>query len=134
MELNIKLEDWKAMHRHVQACAPLEACGLLVGKNNAVEKVFPIENEAKSRVRFRMNPKEQLQVFDWIESNGLELIGIFHSHPTRPETVSATDIEEAAYPAVQIVWSRTNGGWAARGFWIDGQQASEVNLNIMKGE
>jgi len=134
MVLNLKRKDWEIMRKHVEVNAPLEACGLLAGKNNWVEKVFLIENQAKSRVRFRMNPKEQLEAFKWIESNESDLIGVFHSHPAGPETVSATDIEEAAYPVAQIIWSRTRGGWIARGFWIEHKQATEITLRVTHDE
>ena len=134
MELNLKREDWNIMRAHVEVQAPLEACGLLAGKNNRVGKVLLIENQAKSPVRFRMNPKEQLEAFNWIGSNQLDLIGIFHSHPAGPETVSATDIEEAAYAVSQIVWSRLKGDWIARGFWIEDKQVSEVALKVIDEE
>jgi len=134
MELNLKRKDWDVMHAHVQAHAPFEACGLLAGENNLVEKVLLIENQAKSRVKFRMDPKEQLNAFDWIETNGLDLIGIFHSHPAGPETVSATDIEEAAYAVAQVVWSRTKDDWIARGFWIENKQVTEVKLKVIDDE
>lgn len=45
-----------------------------------------------------MDLYEQLKAFDWIESSGLALIGIFPSHPARLETASVTDIAEATYP------------------------------------
>lgn len=122
------------MRTHVEINAPLEACGLLAGKNDSVEKVFLITNQAQSPVRFRMDPTEQLNALDWIDSNGLELLAIFHSHPAGPETVSVTDIEEAAYPVVNIIWSRSNGSWQARGFWIEDGHITEVELRITKGE
>ena len=134
MELNLRRKDWVLMRTHVQAHAPLEACGLLAGKNNRVEKVLLIENQAKSRVKFRMDPKEQLKAFTWIDSNGLDLVGIFHSHPAGPEIVSATDVAEAAYAVMQIVWSRTKGNWIARGFWIENRQVTEVKLKVTGGE
>ncbi|HUI88555.1 MAG TPA: M67 family metallopeptidase [Anaerolineales bacterium] len=122
------------MLAHVRERAPLEACGLLVGKNNLVEKVLLIENQAQSPVRFRMDPQDQLEAFNWIDSSGLDLIGIFHSHPAGPDTVSATDIEEAAYSVAQIVWSRKKGRWTARGFWIQNQQVTEVKLKVIEDE
>ncbi len=131
MELNLKRKDWIVMRTHVHSHAPLEACGLLAGKHNRVEKVLLIENQAQSQVRFRMDPKEQLKAFEWIDSNGLDLIGIFHSHPAGPETVSETDIEESAYNVPQIVWSRMNGDWVARGFWIDDGRITEVRLQVI---
>ena len=134
MEIKLEREHWNIMRAHVQAHVPLEACGLLAGKNNRVEKVLLIENQAKSRVRFQMDPKEQLNAFNWIDSNGWDLVGIFHSHPAGPETVSATDIEEAAHAATQIIWSRTKGNWIARGFWIENKLVSEVTLEVTDSE
>ena len=116
---------------HVHQHFPLEACGLLAGKHDQVEKVIPVHNQAQSPVRFVMEPYEQLQAFHSIDSDGLDLLGIFHSHPTGPETVSATDITEAAYEVIHIIWSRTQGHWQARGFWIENGSATEVSLQII---
>jgi proteasome lid subunit RPN8/RPN11 len=79
-----------------------------------------------------MDPYEQLRTFDWIESQGLDLVGIFHSHPTGPETASATDIAEAAYPVVNIILSHTESHWGARGFWVEENQACEVALQVVE--
>jgi proteasome lid subunit RPN8/RPN11 len=99
--------------------APLEACGLLAGRDARAEKMIGVSNQAQSPVRFVMDPYEQLHAFDWIESHDLDLVGIFHSHPTGPEIVSATDIAQAAYPVVHVILSRTDHEWKARGFWIE---------------
>ena len=131
-ELTIKKEDWQEMLDHVDRHIPLEACGLLAGKHHQVEKVLAIQNELHSPVRFRMDPYEQLQAFDWIEANGLDLLGIFHSHPAGPETASATDIAEATYEVVHVIWSRSGDRWGARGFWIGQGKASEVTLRIIE--
>ena len=134
MQLVLKQEHLDIMRAHVESHAPLEACGMLAGKNNSVEKVLLIANQAQSSVRFRMDPAEQLEAFNWMESNGLDLLAIFHSHPAGPETVSVTDIAEAAYPVVQVIWSRPKGVWQARGFWIQDEQVSEVQLQITGSE
>ena len=110
---------------------PLEACGLLAGKNDRVEKVFFIRNQAQSPVRFVMDPYEQLKAFDWIDDNGLELLGIFHSHPSGPETASPTDIAEAAYDVIHVICSRKNDQWKLRGFWIENREATEVTLQLV---
>lgn len=116
------------MYQHVQQNAPLEACGLLAGKHDSVEKVFLIRNQAQSPVRFVMDPQEQLDAFTWIDSQALDLLGIFHSHPAGPETVSVTDIAEAAYEVVHVIWSRTGGEWKARGFWVENRKVINVPL------
>lgn len=112
----------------ILAQVPLEACGLLAGKSGRVEKVIPVRNQARSPTRFVMDPYEQLQAFEQIDSQGLDLLGIYHSHPAGPETLSATDIAEAAYEVVYVVWSRCQGEWKIRGFWIQDGQVSEVLL------
>lgn len=117
---------------YVEQNAPLESCGLLAGKNDRVEKVILVRNQAQSPARFVMDPYEQLNAFDWIESNELDLLGIFHSHPAGPETVSITDIAEAAYEVVHLIWSRNHDHWKARGFWIENGSATEVPLQIVE--
>ena len=118
------------MREHVAQHVPLETCGLLAGKNDRVEEVIFIRNHAQSPERFVMDPYEQLKAFDWIESNGFDLLGIFHSHPTGPETLSMTDIAEAAYEVVHLIWSLNGDLWKLRGFWIENGQAFEVSLLI----
>ncbi len=125
------------MRSHVDAARPEEACGLLAGNGELVHEVLQVPNQLRSRTRFRMDPVEQLRAFNWIEAHGLDLIGIYHSHPAGPESgspgnpaPSPTDILEAAYPVVQIIWSRPDGTWHARGFLIEDGRALEVELQI----
>jgi proteasome lid subunit RPN8/RPN11 len=120
------------MMDHVTYHVPLESCGLLAGRENRVEKMIGVRNQAQSPVRFVMDPYEQLKAFDWIESNRLDLLGIFHSHPAGPETASATDIAEAAYKVVHVILSRTGDIWKARGFWIENNRVKEVALQIVE--
>jgi proteasome lid subunit RPN8/RPN11 len=131
-QLLIGKKHWQEMLNYVQQNAPLESCGLLAGKNEQVEKVIFVRNQAQSPVRFVMDPYEQLKAFDWIEANQLDLLGIFHSHPAGPENASATDIAEAAYEVVQLIWSRNQNRWGVRGFWIENSMAAEVPLQILE--
>ena len=130
--LSLNRSHWQEMLEHVDRHTPLEACGLLAGKEDRVEKVLLIRNQAQSPTRFVMDPYEQLQAFTWIDSNGLDLLGIFHSHPAGPETASVTDIAEAAYDVIHLIWSRNQNGWKARGFWIKNGNATEVILQIVE--
>jgi [CysO sulfur-carrier protein]-S-L-cysteine hydrolase len=128
LELSRSLLD--EMIAYANQRVPLEACGLLAGKAARAEKMIGVLNQAQSQVRFVMDPYEQLHAFDWIDSNGFDLVGIFHSHPTGPETVSPTDILEAAYAVVHVVLSYMRMEWKVRGFWIENGKASEVTLQI----
>lgn len=123
-------QQWNDMRDHVDCQIPLEACGLLAGKNDRVKEVIFVRNQAQSPQRFVMDPYEQLKAFDWIESNGFDFLGIFHSHPTGPETPSTTDIAEAAYEVVNLIWSLQAETWELRGFWIEHGRVFEVSLLI----
>ena len=125
---------WVTMRRHVMRKSPLEACGLLAGIEDRVKSVLPLHNAAQSRVLFRIDPQAQYEAFQWMEANELDLVGIFHSHPKGPDTVSERDIAEAAYPVVSVVWSRNGKDWDARGFWIAGERVTRVSLQIIPAE
>ncbi|MBI5825870.1 MAG: M67 family metallopeptidase [Chloroflexi bacterium] len=129
--LTISKEQYQSMVAYVNFHAPLESCGLLAGRDAKVEKIFFVQNQAHSAVRYVMNPIEQLNAFEWIDSNGMNLLGIFHSHPSGPETVSPTDIAQAAYAVTYIILARVDGRWRARGFWIEDGGFREVTLQVL---
>jgi proteasome lid subunit RPN8/RPN11 len=131
-QLTLNREHVQEIVEYVNSHTPLEACGLLAGKKERVEKVLFVQNQAQSPVRFVMDPHEQLKAFDWIDSKGLDLLGIFHSHPAGPETASPTDIAEAAYEVVHVICSQSHGQWKLRGFWIADGMSNEVTLQIME--
>lgn len=128
--LTLSREQVREITEYVERHAPLEACGLLAGRNDRVEKVLFVQNQAQSPVRFVMDPYEQLQAFERIDADGLDLLGIFHSHPAGPETASPTDIAEAAYAVLHIICSRRDGEWSLRGFWIEDGVSTEVPLQV----
>ncbi len=128
--LTLSKEQLQSMTAYVDSHTPFESCGLLAGHDSKVEKIFFVQNQAQSAARYVMDPIEQLQAFEWIDSNEMDLLGIFHSHPTGPETVSPTDISESAYAVTYIVLSPLNNTWQARGFWIEDGSFREVILHI----
>lgn len=132
--LTIPIGILERMRAQVDPLAPLEACGLLAGREGRVQALLPVPNKAASSTRFLMDPIEQLRAFDWIESHGMELLAIYHSHPAGPAEPSATDIEEAAYEVVHLIWSRPDGTWSPRLFRIEGGRAREVSLQVVPGE
>jgi [CysO sulfur-carrier protein]-S-L-cysteine hydrolase len=129
--LILALEHRQQMIQHIRSCLPEEACGLIGGIENRAVQIFPIENEYHSRVRFRMKPEEQLSVFLTLEQNGLDLIGIYHSHPTGPEFPSETDRSEFAYPGTSYLILSPHGvDWQVRGFQMNAEQFIEFALNV----
>lgn len=91
------------MVEHGLAGFPNEACGLLAGKEGRPVKFFPMANRDASPVTYRLDPKEQLQVFDEIDAEGWELIGIFHTHTHSDAYPSDTDRAQAFYPEARYL-------------------------------
>lgn len=131
--LTINRKYWQAMQAHVAAEAPLEACGLLAGTGSTILKVYCLENELRSPTRFRIAPRAQLEAFEGIEAQGMQLLAIYHSHPEGPSQPSPTDIAEAFYSeALHVIWSRAEGQWDCRAFRIGADGASEVELHLIE--
>ena len=91
------------MVEHAVASLPNEACGLLAGRNSRVERFYPMRNADQSRTTYRLDPKDQFQVFSEIEDKGWELAGIFHSHTHTDAYPSETDRQQAFYPDAHYV-------------------------------
>jgi len=95
------------------------------------QAIIPTTNVLHSRVRYRIEPLEQLKAFEDFEELGWELVGIYHSHPNGPDAPSPTDVAEAYYPeAVYLIWSHRTGEWNCRGFLIQDGNIDEVRLTI----
>jgi proteasome lid subunit RPN8/RPN11 len=117
---------------HVLACLPEEACGLLAGRDGIVSQVRPIENVAHSTVRFRMEPRAQVDALLDLEAHELELLAIYHSHPSGPPGPSATDAAEASYPeAAAVIWCSDSGRWKARAFDLSGPMPTEAQIDTL---
>ena len=131
----IPVKVWRSMSSHVNAEAPLEACGILGGVQSG-SKVhakwsYPARNELHSAHLFRMDAHDQLNAFNELEQRGLDLVGIYHSHPYGPPSPSATDIEQAYYPdAVQLIWAFDGDRWECRSFLIQAGLVHEIPLSV----
>lgn len=84
------------------ACAydayPLEACGLLVGTGSKVHRFVATTNESASARVYSIPGKELLRAEMAAEDDGLEVIGVFHSHTHSEPYPSPTDITQAPDP------------------------------------
>ncbi len=129
--LALKQHQWEEMRRQVAAEDPIEACGLLAGTQTEVQSVIPVPNSLNSASRYRFDPYAQLAASDQIEQAGLEILAIYHSHPKGPPHPSPTDINEASYPVVYVIWSQLDGEWQARGYWIESGVFKVVPLEII---
>jgi proteasome lid subunit RPN8/RPN11 len=122
-------ELWEKMQADVEGRLPQEACGLIAGLGDRAMEVIPITNQLHSSTRYRLDPQEQIEAFKTIQDKGLELTGIYHSHPKGPQAPSPTDIAEAFYPeSIYLIWSLSGQEWICRGFVIQQGRTTEIPL------
>lgn len=143
-KLIVQQDTLTTLLRLAQEGAPEEICGLLAGTAGRVFHVLPVMNELHSPIRFRMEPREQLARFLWMDQNDLDLLAIYHSHPRGPVEPSPTDISEFSYPGtismiislerndVPALLPETGGlvGGVVRGFEIQDGAFSPVEIAV----
>jgi proteasome lid subunit RPN8/RPN11 len=83
---------------HARAGYPQEVCGLISGRAGAALAVHPGRNISPAPLVAYELDHETLALQIGLEDQGLELLGIYHSHPRGPETPSETDVSLAFYP------------------------------------
>jgi proteasome lid subunit RPN8/RPN11 len=124
---------------HAMGQFPNEACGLLAGSLNGspgtaarAERFFPMTNADASPVSYRLDPKEQLHVFNELEDAGLELVAIYHSHTHSEAFPSETDRRLAFYPEAHylLVSLEDRTQPVLRGFTIQEGEVQEQNVAI----
>jgi proteasome lid subunit RPN8/RPN11 len=137
MSLELPKAVVTAIVGHARDEYPNECCGLLAGRGTRVERLFRGQNVDRSPYTYRLDPQEQLQFFKAIEAEGLDLLGIYHSHTQSPAYPSQTDVARAFYPdAVYVIVSLRSpttdpGSPEIRAFRIrDGQVTEEELVEI----
>jgi proteasome lid subunit RPN8/RPN11 len=121
-------------HALDEAAKPAEACGLLAGElgDMDIKAVYPCRNAAppeKLDLIYVLDPRDFLDADRQAQSNGWEIIGVYHSHTHTEALPSPTDIADAAHqdPAWHYILVSTRLPTpVVRSFTIvDGQVAEE---------
>lgn len=112
----------EAIHQQIKAhgaaAYPYEGCGLLLGEmengRNHVTAIHPVPNvwpdKEEKRVRFRIDPA------DWRDAElaaleaGVDVIGVFHSHPDHEAVASPRDLAWAAWPGYSYLITQVKAG------------------------
>ncbi len=126
MKLKIKRRDLESIEKHALRVFPLECCGLLVGRAARgifnVEEVVQANNIHESEVSFEADAELVYRAIDAAGAEGLELIGIYHSHPNTRAYISAADAE------VMKLWP--NVAWLVAG--VVGEQVVEKKAFVLR--
>ena len=112
MSLKITNELIEKINRHIEAAYPGEGAGFLLGTDGIVNDVLPLDNAREEEARynrFLLTPEDYLKAEMKAMEMGVDLIGVFHSHPDCPNVPSEYD-REWAQPFFSYIISRVDQG------------------------
>lgn len=116
---------------HMYAGFPLEACGLLVGTGSRVARFVPCTNLAASAKLYTIDPKQHLRAEREADDEGLEVIGVVHSHTHSEPYPSPTDVALAPDPGWHyVIVSLKRGAPESRSYRIVDGHISEEPIGI----
>ena len=101
MTIEISDEVVRSIEEHAVDALPEECCGFLLGTSGGLRRIVA-SRRAKNTApedrprRYTIDPLEHLHADDEARKQGLELIGIYHSHPNHPAAPSEFDRSRAA--------------------------------------
>ena len=118
MSLILSKQVLAQIHTHGEASYPEEGAGFLLGSDEdqqrVVSQIFTTENAREDTARhnrYLVTPEDYLEAEITAERLGLDLMGVFHSHPDHPNRPSEFD-REWAQPFFSYVITSVNKGKA----------------------
>lgn len=99
--IRIEPEAWNVMVSHAQKTYPNECCGAMIGAIDGSDKIVrvavPLANAftGEQGQRYELRQEDLLRADSEARQRGMDLIGIFHSHPDCEAYFSKTDLENS---------------------------------------
>ena len=144
--ITIKSQAEQVMNHDAMKAFPDECCGFMFGHedaegNRVVTQALPINNSAvgNRKKRFVISPKDYMKGENYAAQNGLQLLGIYHSHPNHPAIPSEHDRVAAQPWFSYVIISVENDGVKNSRSWVlndesqfDEEQCSNQLTNTSK--
>lgn len=135
--IRIDEQPWAVMLEHARGAYPNECCGALLGKieedRKSVTVALPLENSfhGVQAQRYEIRQDDLLRADAEARARGLDLIGIFHSHPDCDAYFSKTDLENSCPWYSFVILSIKRGEFDhARSFLPDPDQTHAADEPI----
>lgn len=113
--IEIEAKPWQIMVLHAERTYPNECCGAMLGHTQSDKKLVtdavPLTNaySGGQRERYELKPEDLMAADREARSRGLDLVGIFHSHPDCDAYFSQTDLQNSCPWYSFVVLSIQNG-------------------------
>ena len=112
--IEITAAVFRAMEGHAREAFPEECCGFLLGRLSEPRRVEEAKRAKNVAVaertrRYEIDPLELLHADDDARTRGLDLVGIYHSHPNHPAAPSEFDRSRASLWYAYVIVGVTDG-------------------------
>lgn len=116
------------MLEHAREAAPRECCGLLVGEGDCIVRSVRARNLDAAATRYLIDPEDHFAAIRSARTEGLEVIGAYHSHPSSAPVPSPSDVAEANSGSnfVYVIVSLLTD--AVRAYRIDGSVCQSLDV------
>lgn len=121
--IRIESQPWEVMLSHAREAYPDECCGAMLGAvdgDKIVRMALPMENvsQGPKRSRYELRPEDLLGAEERARQEGMDLIGIYHSHPDCDAYFSETDLKNSCPWYSFVVLSVRGGGFDHANCWL----------------
>ena len=136
----IKIDSlaWNDLVAHAESTYPDECCGALLGRQESGRRLaleaLPLENSyaGSRRTRYELSPRDFLKADRLAEEAGMELVGIYHSHPDADAYFSETDLKNSCPWYSFVVLSIREGKYShSKSFLPDEEQANALEEELV---
>ena len=130
--IRIQSEPWAAMVAHARQTYPNECCGAMLGTldgdSKVVQEAIALENayEGEQAARYELRPEDLLAADKAAREHGLDLIGIYHSHPDCDAYFSKTDLQNSCPWYSFVVLSIQKGEFHHANSWLPNFEQTEA--------
>ena len=122
--VHIERAPWREMVNHAQAVYPNECCGAMLGTVDGDNKVVTVAmlldnvSQGSQAARYELRPEDLLKADRDARRLGLDMIGIYHSHPDCGAYFSETDLKNSCPWYSFVVLSIQNGSFDHANSWL----------------
>jgi proteasome lid subunit RPN8/RPN11 len=131
--LQVPRRLYEEMIAQAVAELPNECCGLLAGTpEGRVTHRYALVNAAASPVEYLSEPRSMFEAVRAMRSHGIDIVAVYHSHPSSEALPSRTDKERTYSPEiVNLIISLKSDVSDVRGWLLNESDAREVEWDIV---